>query len=76
VETLKKRFGDTTLQVCEIMIKDVKDSKRVNGQVQKKQEVSRFRLSTYSPVDLYESRYRSNRSSYLIITGQVSIVLL
>jgi len=36
---LKKRFGDTTLQVCEVMLKDMTDSKRINGQVQRVKEV-------------------------------------
>lgn len=34
------RFGDTALQVCDIMLKDLKDSKRIHGQVQRTKEVS------------------------------------
>lgn len=30
-EFLKKRFGEQNLQQCEIMIKDIDDSKRVNN---------------------------------------------
>jgi anaphase-promoting complex subunit 2 len=49
---LKKRFGDTTLQVCEVMLKDMTDSKRINGQVQRVKEVWLWRRYwiRYSPL--------------------------
>ena len=33
IELLKKRFGDSALQTCNIIVKDVKDSKRNDGVV-------------------------------------------
>lgn len=33
VEILKKRFGDASLQVCEVMLKDMADSKRIDANV-------------------------------------------
>ncbi|EDR12247.1 uncharacterized protein LACBIDRAFT_311453 [Laccaria bicolor S238N-H82] len=34
VEILKIRFGEATLQVCEVMLKDMTDWKRIDGHVQ------------------------------------------
>ena len=39
VEILKIRFGEATLQVCEVMLKDMTDSKRIDGHVQSQQYV-------------------------------------
>ena len=41
VELLKLRFGEATLQNCDIMLRDVADSKRANSHVQKKLEAKR-----------------------------------
>ncbi|KAF9066458.1 hypothetical protein BDP27DRAFT_1449691 [Rhodocollybia butyracea] len=34
IEILKIRFGEAALQVCEVMLKDMTDSKRIDGHVQ------------------------------------------
>ena len=34
IELLKIRFGETALQVCDVMLKDMADSKRINDHVQ------------------------------------------
>ncbi|KAG6837727.1 hypothetical protein H0H93_003529 [Arthromyces matolae] len=39
IEILKIRFGEAALQVCEVMLKDMTDSKRIDGQVQSRQAV-------------------------------------
>lgn len=33
VEILKKRFGDSDFEVCEVMLKDIADSKRIDTNV-------------------------------------------
>lgn len=40
IEKLKLRFGDAALHVCDIMLKDLSDSKRTNNRVQSDQIVS------------------------------------
>lgn len=40
IEKLKLRFGDAALHVCDIMLKDLSDSKRTNNRVQSDQSVS------------------------------------
>ena len=45
IEILKIRFGESALQVCEVMLKDMTDSKRIDGHVQSQRAVSSlFRL--------------------------------
>jgi len=39
VEILKIRFGEAALQVCEVMLKDMTDSKRIDGHVQSQKPV-------------------------------------
>jgi anaphase-promoting complex subunit 2 len=39
LELLKTRFGDTPLQACEVMLKDIQDSGRVNGVVRRNQNL-------------------------------------
>jgi anaphase-promoting complex subunit 2 len=34
IELLKLRFGDTTMQVCDVMLKDMADSKRIDDHIQ------------------------------------------
>lgn len=41
VEILKLRFGDAALQVCEVMLKDMTDSRRLNQYMQTQEQVSR-----------------------------------
>jgi anaphase-promoting complex subunit 2 len=33
LELLKLRFGETSLQQCEVMLKDISDSKRINNAI-------------------------------------------
>lgn len=40
IEILKIRFGEAALQVCEVMLKDMTDSKRIDGHVQSQKAVS------------------------------------
>lgn len=37
LELLKLRFGETTLQACEVMLRDILDSRRVDASIQKEQ---------------------------------------
>lgn len=46
LELLKVRFGEAPLQACEVMLKDIQDSGRVNSVVRKKQ-----RLDSHSEAD-------------------------
>lgn len=39
IEILKVRFGDAALQVCEVMLKDMTDSRRVDQHVQSRKPV-------------------------------------
>lgn len=39
LELLKIRFGEAPLQACEVMLKDIQDSGRVNGIIRKKQRL-------------------------------------
>ena len=36
LEFMKKRFGDGSLHHCEVMLRDIKDSERINREVQTK----------------------------------------
>jgi hypothetical protein len=40
IEILKIRFGEAALQVCEVMLRDMTDSKRIDGHVQSQRAVS------------------------------------
>ena len=39
VEILKIRFGDAALQVCEVMLRDMTDSRRINQHIQTQLQV-------------------------------------
>ena len=39
IEILKIRFGEAALHVCEVMLKDMTDSKRIDGHVQSQKAV-------------------------------------
>lgn len=41
LELLKVRFGDSALQACEVMLKDISDSRRVDSSVRKDQGLSK-----------------------------------
>ena len=32
---MKTRFGDSNLHACDVMIKDIKDSEKINGNIKK-----------------------------------------
>lgn len=40
IEILKIRFGESALQVCEVMLRDMTDSRRIDQHVQSQQPVS------------------------------------
>lgn len=40
IEILKIRFGEAALQVCEVMLRDMTDSKRIDQHVQSQKNVS------------------------------------
>lgn len=40
VEILKIRFGESALQVCEVMLRDMTDSRRIDQHVQSQRHVS------------------------------------
>lgn len=42
IEKLKLRFGDAALHVCDIMLKDLADSKRTNTRIQSERKVSKI----------------------------------
>ena len=42
IEILKIRFGEAALQVCEVMLRDMTDSKRIDGHVQSQRAVSYY----------------------------------
>lgn len=39
LELLKTRFGESSLQSCEVMIKDIQDSRRLNGAIRRAQKL-------------------------------------
>lgn len=51
LELLKVRFGDSALQACEVMLKDISDSRRVDSSVRKDQGLSKppSRMNTKRP---------------------------
>ena len=42
IEILKVRFGESALQVCEVMLKDMTDSQRIDQHVQSQKAVRRI----------------------------------
>lgn len=40
IELLKLRFGESALAGCDVMVKDVADSRRIDGHVQEEKKVS------------------------------------
>ena len=47
IEILKLRFGETALHVCEVMLKDMTDSKRVDQRVHQDHQVSSLNICRY-----------------------------
>lgn len=48
IEILKIRFGEAALQVCEVMLRDMTDSRRIDQHVQSQKSVSDHDLSQNS----------------------------
>lgn len=68
VEILKIRFGEAALQVCEVMLRDMTDSRRIDQHVQSQKAVSCYIHNNV------RSRYLKHRvpcilRSYLDISG-------
>ncbi|KAJ6485260.1 hypothetical protein DFH09DRAFT_1252884 [Mycena vulgaris] len=64
IEILKIRFGEAALQVCEVMLKDMTDSKRIDGHVQSQ------KASIVHPTIISRHFWPSLESSDIIMPGQ------
>ncbi|PPQ79767.1 hypothetical protein CVT25_003320 [Psilocybe cyanescens] len=64
VEILKIRFGEAALQVCEVMLKDMTDSKRIDGHVQSQKD------SVVHPTIISRHFWPSLEASDLAMPGQ------
>ncbi|KAF9054879.1 hypothetical protein BJ165DRAFT_741999 [Panaeolus papilionaceus] len=64
IEILKIRFGEAALQVCEVMLRDMTDSKRIDGHVQTQQ------VSIVHPTIISRHFWPSLESSDLVMPGQ------
>ncbi|KAF8812048.1 hypothetical protein BYT27DRAFT_6431262 [Phlegmacium glaucopus] len=64
IEILKIRFGEAALQVCEVMLKDMTDSKRIDGHVQSQ------RASIVHPTIISRHFWPSLEASEMIMPGQ------
>ncbi|KAJ7604032.1 hypothetical protein FB45DRAFT_958198 [Roridomyces roridus] len=64
IEILKIRFGEAALQVCEVMLRDMTDSKRIDGHVQSK------RPSIVHPTIISRNFWPSLESSDIVMPGQ------
>ncbi|KAJ7814071.1 hypothetical protein B0H13DRAFT_2242786 [Mycena leptocephala] len=64
IEILKIRFGEAALQVCEVMLKDMTDSKRIDGHVQSQ------KASIVHPTIISRHFWPSLESSDIVMPGQ------
>ncbi|KAJ7684510.1 hypothetical protein DFH06DRAFT_9398 [Mycena polygramma] len=64
IEILKIRFGEAALQVCEVMLKDMSDSKRIDGHVQSQ------KASIVHPTIISRHFWPSLESSDIVMPGQ------
>ncbi|TFK26875.1 ubiquitin-protein ligase [Coprinopsis marcescibilis] len=64
IEILKIRFGETALQVCEVMLRDMTDSRRMDGYLYRKWK------STMHPIVISKHFWPVLESSDLIMPGQ------
>ncbi|KAG6917758.1 hypothetical protein DXG01_001163 [Tephrocybe rancida] len=64
IEILKIRFGEAALQVCEVMLKDMTDSKRIDGHVQSRQ------ASIVHPTIISKHFWPALESSDIVMPGQ------
>ncbi|KAF8964931.1 hypothetical protein BDZ97DRAFT_1904250 [Flammula alnicola] len=63
-EILKIRFGEAALQVCEVMLKDMTDSKRIDGHVQSQKN------SVLHPTIISRHFWPALESSDMVMPGQ------
>ncbi|KAJ7028436.1 hypothetical protein C8F04DRAFT_1119316 [Mycena alexandri] len=70
IEILKIRFGEAALQVCEVMLKDMSDSKRIDGHVQSK------KASIVHPTIISRHFWPSLESSDIVMPGQFQALQL
>lgn len=64
IEILKIRFGEAALQVCEVMLRDMTDSKRIDGHVQSQ------KASTVHPTIISRHFWPPLESSNIVMPGQ------
>ncbi|KAF8882924.1 ubiquitin-protein ligase [Gymnopilus junonius] len=64
IEILKIRFGESALQVCEVMLRDMTDSKRINTHVQAQKS------SRLQPTIISRHFWPALESSDLVMPGQ------
>ncbi|KDR83236.1 hypothetical protein GALMADRAFT_206844 [Galerina marginata CBS 339.88] len=64
IEILKIRFGEAALQVCEVMLRDMTDSKRIDGHVQSQQ------ASILHPTIISRHFWPALESSEMVMPGQ------
>ncbi|KAF4617681.1 hypothetical protein D9613_006296 [Agrocybe pediades] len=64
VEILKIRFGEAALQVCEVMLKDMSDSKRIDVHIQSQKS------SVVHPTIISRQFWPSLESSDMVMPGQ------
>ncbi|KAF8965881.1 ubiquitin-protein ligase [Flammula alnicola] len=64
IEILKIRFGEAALQVCEVMLKDMTDSKRIDGHVQSQKN------SVLHPTIISRHFWPALESSDMVMPGQ------
>lgn len=70
IEILKIRFGEAALQVCEVMLRDMTDSKRIDGHVQSQKHVRTVHPPVRGPSNLSRpSSPSSIRQLYPGISG-------
>ena len=60
IELLKMRFGESALQVCNIIIKDVQDSRRNDGKIHAKKVIKNPRV----PISINELNCLSVSKGY------------
>ncbi|KAF5336227.1 hypothetical protein D9758_014343 [Tetrapyrgos nigripes] len=68
IEILKIRFGEAALQVCEVMLKDMTDSKRIDGHVQSQ------KASIVHPTIISRQFWPMLESSEIVMPGQFQIL--
>ncbi|KAJ7246180.1 ubiquitin-protein ligase [Mycena rebaudengoi] len=68
IEILKIRFGEPALQVCEVMLRDMTDSKRIDGHVQSQ------KASIVHPTIISRHFWPSLESSDIVMPGQFQVL--